>query len=365
MPLETTRMIYATSPGPGNPLTGTNASFTLIQGLPHNPEATEIVSAPTGSMYTWGAPRPVPFGTDSIVHLSMGPDIMWSTADDEIVIVRNLGGSPQVESWPAGMSLGSTVWSRAPIVLRERVVVPTHGPDSLFGTTDDGLMAISKLNGGNPQFTYIPLGNAALEVKRVHDSGVWAMMLIEAPVYVSGLQSPFPSLNPMPEMLPYTGSTVAVNDWTQFTTAPGVIMGNVLNDSIKVLTFSYVESLGTGTSGALGMTPLLTTVTFPSVAAGWYPILMDGANPSALSALVFSRWKDVYALSPTTTLFIDPDEIVVTMDGVTDPMGSRTFLIQLPTDPSLSGRSWAVQGFVIDPFATDGFTVTNGLVLHL
>jgi hypothetical protein len=102
---------------------------------------------------------PVPAGTNRALMCGPGADAAWSTADDVLRVVSNLGvGAPIFADVIVGaISPGPHA---LPVVtgVMDTAVVLTNGPDLLLGTSDDALVEVGTISGTPSMTSSIAVG---------------------------------------------------------------------------------------------------------------------------------------------------------------------------------------------------------------
>ncbi|MCA8941916.1 MAG: hypothetical protein KDB80_05085 [Planctomycetes bacterium] len=122
---------------------------------------------------------------------------------------------------------------------------------------------------------------------------------------------------------------------------------------------------GSGTAGATGYPPVLTTGGRPA-RAGDPEFSIDASLIAANSqvALLIST----NALSTTAlgaSILVDPSTLVGTVSNVSTPLGQASFPLPLPPGASLVGRTFYAQLLALDAGAPQGLATSSGLELTI
>ena len=102
--------------------------------------------------------RPVELRSDAFAMSGFGSDGAVGTADDTVIVVTGVGGTPLVQSVVVGALANGTASTLVALSPRA-LLVAGGGPDQTVGTSDDAIVALTGI-GGTLAATQVPLGGA-------------------------------------------------------------------------------------------------------------------------------------------------------------------------------------------------------------
>lgn len=127
-------------------------SLVLIRDLGTKNRRTEIE---VGRLSEDVASRPVRLGADSVGMVTCGSDQTFSSSDDRIALVKNLGGANAVSYIDLG-GLSDRANGRLVPVGHDSFLVVNGGPDGDLGTGHDDRVTLVTDAFGTPSFTHFP-----------------------------------------------------------------------------------------------------------------------------------------------------------------------------------------------------------------
>lgn len=320
--------------------------------------SAEVVPLPYLNMLhltPWGAPHPASDGESyRMVYCARGQDGLKGTVDDELVIVTELDGDPQLTVHVPGHALSMAYWEEEPILVGDRLIMAWPGPDSIWGWgANDGVTIVEGVFSENPSVREIPLELSVVALHRSHENAVWVQAMTSLPIYLSDLDAPTPTVTALDIDWGITRPCL-VNPWTHVLTNQGLAYG-LCNDPL-VLVRSPCALLGEPREGE----PRLRVWCDPVAGLARYPVLMEGAPARAPLALAICTEPGDFG-----RIGVDLSSLLLLIPGQTDALGSKQWEFHFAPDPEFIGWRVVLQAGVCDPLGPYGHRLSNTLEVHL
>jgi len=119
----------------------------IIPAVLAAPVVTSLSFAAYGDASEGSISAPVPLSSRSYLMAAEGPDGAFTTADDVVLFVNGVGGTPTIT--PLATPYLSSYSGRVVRLSATRAAVSTGGADGAFGTADDAVLLLDRIGSSN------------------------------------------------------------------------------------------------------------------------------------------------------------------------------------------------------------------------
>ncbi len=298
----------------------------------------------------------------------VGPDGQSGTFDDEIAIRTAVG----VEIHAAGAALAPQPGAAFPkgVALSSGVVVFKMYGRANFGSSDKGILILSPPNQNGTPRTSIIMSTFEDVAKVVPMSSNTIILFTNSGqgYHVARLDTPFPSLAALiGEQWDGISEPIVMGSSLAITLSKGVVNPDFsVSDDIVFYKVSSVWTFGESTPNEqgydlkIGATTERLNFTMP-----YFGITFDGAPPNELCALFISLHRESVLVEWDALFLLSAEDFIFTSFWATDNVGSAVMVLPTPTDTAWLGRGAHYQWFVMNPLATRGWELSNGLTITM
>ena len=121
-------------------------------------QSSQIVLGSLGESVNWALYHPVRLSANSILLASGGDDQYVGTTDDEVWLIRDLGGANEKRVLSVPFLMEYKGIGRPVALSHNRAIVPTLGPDGVHKTADDSVVVLSDLDLASPRAQTVTVG---------------------------------------------------------------------------------------------------------------------------------------------------------------------------------------------------------------